>query len=248
MDSLLNVLRRGARRTMGVVTPYRSRKHFCLSAGGCGSKYLVELLRVNGMARCHHEKNPSLDELGVQYYRGDVDTDQVARVLRTTRRYVHFESSNRLFSMARPILQAFPRARFIVLHRDGRDAVNSMRSNPQVEQKLSNNYRFTEVLKGYRGAGTLELLCHYWSDVNARILADLAGRDFLSLRFDDLVSGRVESIERFVGLRLDIRRIAPVNVKPGKEQRHPDFGQWPPDEQRLFWDICGETMAGLGYA
>ncbi|MEM6531508.1 MAG: hypothetical protein AAF654_02735 [Myxococcota bacterium] len=220
---------------------------FGLCAGGCGSAYLVELLRANGLNGVFHEKKPDLRDEGLAYYRGDLALETAKALLRQTRWRVRIEVSNRLFSLAEPLSQAFAGARFIHLHRDGWDSVRSIWSNPRVEEIFAQDLRF-QTLGEYSGGDVFPAVCRYWRNINARIADDLEGRLSVSIKFDDLIAGQLHSLENFLGLRLAVRSIDPVNIKTDlRKNRRPEFADWSPAEQQTFWVECGETMTRLGY-
>ncbi|MGI9517872.1 MAG: sulfotransferase [Pirellulaceae bacterium] len=229
-------------------------RFFCQNSGCCGSTYIVELLKDNGIARCFHEKAPDFNQLGVSHYDQPQPFTRLTSLLRYTRWDVFFEANNRLFSLSRPLAHAFPGARFIHLHRDGRAAVASAMSKPDVKSYQQANLRFRGTLAGDHDASPLVRCCRYWNNMNRRILDDLETLEslhgtHLSLSFDDLVAGRLEKLERFMDCSLDVNRRDAVNqgrVRPAG--RYPAFAQWSANDQRMFWDICGETMHRLGYA
>ena len=117
-------------------------RFFCLNSGGCGSTYLIRLLADNFWNGVYHEKTPDFNEIGVLHYENPLNVHRLASLLRYTRWDVFLEASNRLFSLAIPLHKAFPGARFIHLHRDGRQAVCSTLSRPDVEGYLAGNVRF----------------------------------------------------------------------------------------------------------
>lgn len=230
--------------------PILGQRFFCLNSGSCGSTYLVELLKSNGARNCYHEKNPSLDAIGVKYFEGKISSNRIKSVLLYTRRNIFLESNNRLFSMSNCIREAFPEASFIHLHRDPRDAIRSAMSRPSSLTFGSGRYRFNSILLcGSENLSDLERYCYYWKNYNQRILDDLGNDDFLSLRFDDLISGKVQKLERFIHTPLNIKTISPVNAnKPLRNNvRYPEFKLWPDRDKETLISICGDVMTRLGY-
>jgi hypothetical protein len=224
----------------GLFSRASAERFFCLSAGNSGSKYLVALLRANGVPRCFHEKPPQLDDAGVAYWLDGSRRWRIELLLRLTRRSVYLESSNRLFSLAPLIREVFPGARFIHLHRDPRELVNSSMNKtiwPSVFDRPRLRYR--SRLSGDPSWDPFERTCAYWANINERILRDLADQDGLSLRFDDLV-----------GRELPVRRIEPVNTKKRitlAEKRYESHLDWPETYRRIFARRCGTLAELLGY-
>lgn len=230
--------------------PVPGLRYFCQNAGSCGSMYVVELLKANGLKSCYHQKRPELDALGIDFFEGKASEERLEQVLIRTRKDVFFEACNRLFSMSQVLKKAFPDARFIHLHRDPRDVIPSALSKPSKMTWNSGRRRYTsEKLCGPATAPVLERACRYWANYNQRILDDLKGEDFLSLKFSDLIAGSVEGLEAFMDVKLSNRKIKPVNAKKpvGKQGRYTAFEQWPKEDRDLLCRICGPVMDVLGY-
>jgi len=230
--------------------PAPGLRFFCQNHGSCGSMYIVELLKLNGLSQCYHEKDPDLDVLGIAHYEGVASEERLKRVLIHSRKDVFFEANNRLFSMSKILKESFPDSRFIHLHRDPRDLIPSALSKPFEITWESGRPRYTsQKLCGPANSTVLERMCRYWANYNQRILDDLKEEDHLSLKFSDLIIGNINSLEEFIGSSLTTKKISPVNAdkpvrKEGKYQPFESFSQ--ADKETLF-RICGPTMHALGY-
>lgn len=232
----------------------RRLRVFVLNSGSCGSGYITELMRVNGVRRAYHEKWPDFDDEGVRYYLEGQHAETLCWLLRHTRRLVEFEANNRLFAFAPLLKRAFPDARFIHLHRDPRgDLVSAVNKDdwPTVMTR-ARRLRYTSALSGPPGLDAVERSCHYWNNINRRIADDLEalGETVLSLKFSDLVAGRVDALEDFLGLPLAIRQIPPVNAKQHLKTRQRDAGNLrglTGEELAGCLRICAATMRRLGY-
>ena len=227
--------------------PVQGVRFFCQNSGGCGSLYITKLMRANGYSDCHHERSPDLDDLGIEMFEGKASIRRVKFWLRVTRRNVWFEANNRLFSMGRQLHEVFPEARFIHLHRDPRSSIPSGLSKKRWKPERI-RYR-SEALNGAPGLSELERACTYWANYNARILDDLSDAPTFMLPFDDLVSGRLDALETFMGIALPVRELPPANAdKPIRDSGiHPPFDAWSAADQDTLIRICGPTMARLGY-
>lgn len=219
---------------------------FCQNIGGCGSTYIIQLLRDNGIEDVFHEKAPDLNEIGVAHFENPISQNRLIRLLRYTRHNVFFEANNRFFTLTRELSSAFPNARFIHLYRDPIEAVRSAMSKPNVEPYLKVNVRLSSSVGGPPSATPFEKFCYHWQIANQRILDDLqivaqqTGVDFLSLSFDDLVAGRLESFESFTGIKLTRRVRPPVNQRATRvEGKFPKYHQWSSDQQETLQRICG---------
>lgn len=231
----------------------RRERIFCLNAGNCGSKYLVELLRVNGLTRIFHEKPPDLDYIGLDWYLRRRRASTIKLLLRLSRSSVLFESSNRLFSVTGLLRDVFPESRFIHLHREGKDAIrSSVNKNiwPTV-YSCDPRPRYQSILTGPMDATPFEKSCHYWANVNTRILDDLADSDHLSLSFGDLTTGRVGTLESFLKRQLKIQKIDAVNTKDNlksKTSQHVGiYEEWPAEYREAFERIAQPVNERLGY-
>jgi hypothetical protein len=231
-------------------SPVPGLRYFCLNHGGCGSMYIVELMKANGLGPCYHEKFPDLDDLGIDYFEGKVSSRRVKRWLRLTRRDVFFEASNRLFSMGSCLAEIFPDAKFIHLHRDPRSYLPSGLSAPRALTWDSGRKRYRSVALGAgHGLSDLERYCQFWVAYNERIQTDLAGKDILSVRFDDLINGRIDGLRDFMQEDLRVQQVAPANSnKPIRNSgRYPQFDDWPERDKELVFSTCGPLMKRLGY-
>ena len=227
-------------------------RYFCQNIGGCGSTYIVQLLRDNGIPRVFHERAPDLNELGVEHFEKPISQRRLIRILRYTRHDVFFEANNRFFTLTQELAQAFPNARFMHLYRDPVEAVRSAMSKPNVEQYLRTNVRFRSSAGGPRLVDPFERFCHHWSIANQRLHNDLqavsqrTGTPYLTLSFDDLIAGRLKPFEDFTGLKLAQCIRPPVNQRATRpEGKFPEFAKWSSKQRNTLEDICGAVLSSL---
>jgi hypothetical protein len=225
---------------------------FCQNIGGCGSTYIVQLLSENGVENVFHEKTPDLESLAAQHYERPIAKARLVRLLRYTRHNAFFEANNRLFAMSNEIAAAFPKTKFIHLFRDPRDSIRGNMSKPNVDDYARTNSRLQSSLGGPSEAPPFEKFCHHWYNANQRIVNDLkmittkTGQPFLTLRFDDLIKGRLDGFERFTGLKLANHVRPPVNQRATRtEGRFPAFEAWSKEQQSLLGEICGPLFESL---
>jgi hypothetical protein len=225
---------------------------FCQNIGGCGSTYVVELLRDNGIHRVFHEKSPDLNEIGVEHFENPISRKRLIRILRYTRHNVFFEANNRFFTLTQELALAFPNARFIHLYRNPVEAVRSAMSKPNVESYLKANVRMRSSVGGPPSASPFEKFCHHWYIANQRLHEDLqavaqrSGQPYLTLRFEDLIAGRLGHFEEFIGLKLTQHVRPPVNQRPTRaEGKFPEFSQWSPKQRQALHQICEPLLEVL---
>ena len=71
----------------------------------------------------------------------------------------------------------------------------------------------------------------------------------LSIKFDDLINGRLDRLAEFMQTDFTVNNIAPANAdKPIRSSgRYPAFADWPKANQQTMLRICGPLMERLGY-
>ena len=225
---------------------------FVLSSGSCGSAYLVELLKANGIAEVYHEKKPDFDVEGVQYYLDASNAEALEIAVKSTRATVWLESSNRLFAMTPVLKKVFPGAKFIHLHRDPKGIIKStVNKTIWPDWFNSDRLRYSSRLAGDKSLTPFERTCHYWNNINRRILTDIASTSHMHLTFADLTAGKLEELEAFLGVELKTKTIPAVNTKDDikrEEEVYGSYENWSPEWQAAFDTICGPTEKELGYS
>ncbi|MDG1872630.1 MAG: sulfotransferase [Mariniblastus sp.] len=249
---VLRTARRAFKRCLLDRQTIEQPRFFCQNVGACGSTYLIQLLRENGIERVFHEKAPDLERLGVERFFNQASSQRLIRLLRYTRHNVFLEANNRLFAMTRELKLAFPAARFIHLYRDPAEAVRSAMSKPNVVPYLKSNLRLRTSISGPISATPFEKFCHNWKTTNQRIFDDLesvrrrTGEKCLTLKFDDLIGGRLDSLEHFCGIKLSMRARPPVNQRVDRpEGKFPPPDQWTLNQKSMLRQICYPLLSRL---
>jgi len=122
---------------------------------------------------------------------------------------------------------------FPIVHlvRDGRKVVRSILNRP-------------------RPGRTLEHCSRMWLERNATLFREVP--EERRFRLEDLTS----SFESFAELARIFRgrpdedawkRIRRQRVNVSRDEIWPDFDEWHKYERAVFWDVCGDLMAELGY-
>lgn len=103
---------------------------FVLSTGRAGSRTVAATLSQSPNCVCLHEPHPQLIEEATRYRYGELDANEVARLLADSRSptldsKIYGEANHRL-SLVVPVLhEIYPESQFVWLVRDGRDFVSS---------------------------------------------------------------------------------------------------------------------------
>ena len=213
-------------------------KTFCLSTGCCGSKYLSDLLLANNVTKISHDDGPIDDNK--QYYFDNRYESLIVDSLRKRRNKTLFDSSQHLFALVKPLHLAFPDARFIHLHRDGRDFAEVAMSRGWFGE--------TDIDRIFCSCDSLDRfqkICRYWAKVNQRIRSDLSvvNAPVMSLSFSDLMGGhKLGTLADFLAVNLIVPSVSVSDTID------PDTAWFDSLERhRDFWVTCGEEMSALGY-
>jgi hypothetical protein len=148
----------------------------------------------------------------------------------------------------------FPRARFVHLVRDGRDAALSFLAVPP--GIMTEGWGYPGDAAGFA--------CQWASEVrDARALGERVGGRYLEVRYEQLVLTPAAELERvcaFAGLAFDKEMLGYVGETDAAHKQHqrrlnepPRVGardwrtEMPADDRRAFEGVAGDLLAELGY-
>lgn len=142
-------------------------------------------------------------------------------------RLIYGETSHFWKTRLEELLQAFPKADFVHLVRNGRDVVSSFRTRIFYSGKSVHPYQQKPLpIRGFSRMSRFQRLCHYWRYHNRRIETWLAS-DW---------NGKQRPLVRLEDLRLSFR-----------ENRGAPHCPWTAAEDKQFGAICGKMMRRYGY-
>jgi len=141
------------------------------------------------------------------------------------------------------LARMFPNAQFLLLTRDGRQVVDSIRRMMRIPHRKA---------------------CRWWRLYVERVAAFEAthGERCLPVRYEELVRDTEAALARvfaFLGLASTPRAVAfirdggAINAAPGREHERPDdklqprWHDWSAGQRRAFRRICGAALRELGY-
>jgi hypothetical protein len=143
------------------------------------------------------------------------------------------ESNGNFWERAPDLREAYPGAVIVHQVRDGRDVVRSVMTRKQ------------------RLGRTFKQACVRWVRRNEQLARDIASG--LRFRMEDLQSD-VRTFGHMAGLMgaeaVDETAWESIRgrlVNQSKRHTFPHHSDWSDHQEAVFWDICGETMAGMGY-
>lgn len=199
------------------MTSRRTAPVFCVGLPKCGTHSIVDML--SGACRADHEpeSEPLLPLLtAVRSSQLPVGALRSFFLDRDARLQLDFEANHLLGSFIPHLLDAFPRARFVLLVRDCRQWIDSM-INDQLNLRVWDGYqRWQVVYDQYLGGEQkrftsqenvlreldlypLHHYVRYWREEPEAIVRRLASRDLLLLRTEELTMS-VRVIADFVGV------------------------------------------------
>ena len=191
-------------------------KIFCLNSGSCGSMYIVKLLSTNLKDNCYHQKFPEMNRFGIKLF--EKKKFKIPWYFKLTRRHVFFESSNRLFSFTNLLNENY-QPKFIHLFRNPFEFLDSAikKKNFYSNFKNKNHLRYSNVnLCGAMSENALIRAAKYWLNINNKIFKDLKyidNKNKLWIDCHNLFHGEIDNLEKFIGLKLKIKKIGEINNK-----------------------------------
>jgi len=229
---------------------------FILSTGRSGTVTLAQLLNQIPGIEAFHEKPPELVPEARAYLKGDLPRDQLVALLRNTRkpsasRFEYAESNQKFSFIIDALREAFPKARYVWLIRNGLEVVSSWahRKNywPHENKGIWSAHRIRGDEVGamspsqWAGLSPFGKCCWYWAWTNNKIEADLKATDakWMLLRLEDLDS-RIHELASFVGLQgTDALEIPTANKSTGRVAR---WHYWDRAQRADFSHFCSDLM------
>ena len=238
---------------------------FVLGTGRCGTQTLARILdALPGCSVVHEATPPLLDEVTASL-RGELSHADLVELLAATRDpaalggdRLSAESNQRLSFILPALNEAFPRARYLWLIRDGREVVASMLHRHWYhahEARLREPHHEISVRNRTRGdlvgemstqewsrLGQFERICWYWSFTNRTIekMSGQLGLQVLKLRLEDL-STELEAVMKFFDLD-DMEAPTPYRANRARRGAPLPWTEWSRSQRRAFERLCGPTM------
>jgi hypothetical protein len=253
---------------------------FIVGSGRCGTFALAQVLdQVEGVDAYHEYNVLNMQKLGCLLYTGQI-LPQVARNYLEQQWYgpaIHYsqsrvwvDSSNKISWLLKPLIEAFPDARFIWLIRDGRQVCSSyfnkladehyddeavgllaawLRDPARVKQPPLEK-RYWWPMPGER-IGIDEFLaldrwqrvCWHWAIINHQIKQAVGDRA-MKVKLEDIMKKRGD-ISWFMGIDSD--PFLWEQLRRPRNVNQPVNFPLTFEQQVEYWDICGEMHIYLGY-
>jgi hypothetical protein len=260
---------------------------FVVSTGRAGSKMIAEAMRVHPQVVALHEPlpRPGLHREAYWAWSGRADARWLRTRLERKRRtlveqilangFVYLESAHYCSHLIGPLRDLFPGAKFVFLHRDGREFVRSGLERSwyrgKEESALAHLVKFARdrLLLDLGNVGwdhrlsppkqlrtRAERIAWLWAEINRSIEKGLAGvpqQDQFRLPLAELSIDSLRALTEFMGIdgdpRILSKMMAVAAERPNKTRSRsvPPFEQWTRQEQLQFFRIAGPMMKQLGY-
>lgn len=228
------------------------RKTFIVGTGRCGTKYLCELLKANGIDAVW-EPYKLLHPVMKDYYFGQLDGQRVALLREQLKKSWEFQDNdvivdNGLSFCVDIITDLYPEASIVHLHRDGPPTIASHIRNGQATNW---EYRWSALPWMDRpGSVTFNSACRWWSSINSMIIDSVEDTnvDYYRLPFDDLIKGRVSVLEEAIEANIEVTEIEPQNTTTeDREDNFPPPEEWSTGMRQRYNTRCRGTALQLGY-
>ena len=236
---------------------------FILSTGRSGTTSIASLLSTVPGAVIEHERRPKLLEEAIDFRRGRMTKIAMVDLLRATRDPSTFratslagESNQRLSFVLPALAEAFPTAKYVLLHRDGREVIDSLHHrwwyhpreaalrHPTLRTWASTRFEgpdFGMPLAEWSRMSPFARCAWYWALVPALVRREAAqlGLPLLEIRLEDL-SGSPETLEAFLMLPKKTLTAPPrANATHGSRA---SWRSWSPKMRRDFERYSGAEM------
>lgn len=245
---------------------------FILSTGRSGTNTLAKTLSVLPTCKCIHEPSPELVEESSAYRYGKKAHEEIKRILLETRKPTIdgkiYGESNQTLSLIIPVLiDAFPKAQYVWLLRNGLDVIASTFARQWYTGHSSNHDRYEDCppiermwidgrIMGDRCGDVPERqwqdmdpfakCCWYWSYVNRTIEQDIerylpTGRS-RQLTLEN-INEEIHALTPWLGLGKGPLSRVEVHNRAHYSVHHPS--QWTEGQRETFNYWCGPMMDKL---
>lgn len=248
---------------------HQEKMLFVMGSGRSGTQLISDLLDASGEAVVFHEPNFKEDVGTMNILRRDhAQTLRYWEEFRGVEVYLRWqqaagktmygEVNGTIRYQAQAIKQLYPRAKMLLMTRDGRGVVRSVMGWPQFYGPRSKGAFALEPLPGdpfeaeWSTMNRFEKICWGWQDTYESLMQHIPSTHWLTLEestrdfnyFDQRFS-------RNVGLTISRevwqQHVSRKSRNATKEYGFPAWEQWTDAQKRAFTHICGPTMRKLGY-
>lgn len=242
---------------------------FVMSSGRSGTQLISDLLDASGKAVVFHEPNFREDVSTMDILRSDAEQAlrywQEFRSVEVYRRWkaapnasMYGEVNGTIRYQAHAIKQLYPRAKMLLLARDGRGVVRSVMGWPQFYNPGSKGAYALAPLPddpfylAWPRMTRFEKVCWQWRDTNESLMRFIPPSHWLAL--EHVTSDFNYFTERFsrnVGIDIPHEvwqaKVSHKSRNASGEYGFPAWEEWSGEQQESFVRICGGTMIKLGY-
>lgn len=246
----------------------QDRLFFILGTGRSGTQLISDLLNSTEKALVFHEPNfredvATLDILrregdrAIQYWR-EFRSTEIYRRWSKTNKQLYGEVNGTIRYQVPAIQHFYPKAKLLLLSRDGRGVVRSVMGWPQFYGEDSKGaYALTPLygdpyFESWPSMSRFERVCWAWRETNEYLSGLIPEDGWIQLeqiiKEYDYFS---EKIFANVGLTVPHEKwnevVSKKSPNASRSYDFPDWKDWTSEQKASFQKICGETMVKLGY-
>jgi len=246
---------------------------FITSTGRTGTKFLANFFNEFDNIHSVHEPTPVFRDLSIEFAKGLCSSKKAKEEIKDKRRalcrqvkrngnQIYIESNPRLFSLIKPLKEAFNEPKIIHIVRDGRDFVRSgmsryyggFYSKGDINPRLNAiDFPEDDYYDNWDDFSLFEKNCWYWKKRDEIIYQDI--KDYskgITIKFEDIFNRPEDykgicEISQFLGLDNDdaistFKYMQRNKINKTKKYSIPHWKEWDDIKKEKFDQIAGDHM------
>tara|TARA_R110002096_G_scaffold74101_1_gene175604 strand:+ start:152678 stop:153574 length:897 start_codon:yes stop_codon:yes gene_type:complete len=250
---------------------------FFLSSGRCGTAWLSQVLESKSNLKVYHHPEPVMRSQGKLAYEMNLNIEDrsesekklmkelflagreelLLNCARANRRPIFTDSRSSFF--AQQMLEIFPNAKFVHIHRHPGEFVRSgiRRSWYKAEQQSELNriepLPNSPYYEDWKRFSDIEKISWLWLETNTFIEEfsnTLNPNNFFEISFNFWSPSKIEEMMTFLNIDLKEAEISSwmgKRINAQSESPFPKYQDWPKEDQQSLKNICSELAAKYNY-
>lgn len=250
---------------------------FFLSTGRCGTAWISHVLESSEDLKIYHHPEPVMRSQGKLSYEMNLKRqdrtenellllkemflagreDLLLNCARGNKRPIFTDSRATFF--AYEMLELFPNAKFVFIHRHPGEVVRSgirrswYRAEKQSELNRIVPLKGEPYFKEWPELSDIEKISWLWRETNLFIenfSKSVAPENFYEISFNYWSAGKIADMMSFINIDLNEAEIAVwmnKRINAQSESSFPKYEDWSPEDQDSLKNICGDLAAKFNY-